>query len=60
MPYVETPKLVKLENSTFMCRKCNTNDTLSYQKWESSDGGHEDIHYTCGCGHSWWVEGMDY
>lgn len=60
MPYYTESRLVKDENPNFKCRKCGSNDTLTYRKWESSDGAHDDLHYECGCGYSWWVEGADY
>ena len=60
MPYYTESRLVKDENPNFKCRKCGSNDTLTYRKWESSDGAHDDLYYECGCGYSWWVEGADY
>lgn len=53
-----TWKLVKDENSTFVCRKCKS-DKLNYRIVEDDDC-HEDINYWCpNCGESWWVEGSD-
>lgn len=42
------------------CRHCKTGD-VEYKDWESSDGGHTDIHYQCkSCKKDWWIEGADY
>jgi len=60
MPYIGGPKLVKNEDPEFKCLMCRSNDKLTYRKWESSDGGHEDTYYECEeCGYSWWVDGID-
>lgn len=41
------------------CRKCSAKE-VRYRIWESSCGGYEDYHYKCfGCGHTWWVDGID-
>jgi hypothetical protein len=42
------------------CRRCGEKGKCKEQLWESSCGGYEDYKYTCGgCGHVWWVEGID-
>jgi transposase-like protein len=60
MPYTTDWKPVKLERPDRLCKECNS-DNVWYRLWESSDGGHEDVHYHCrGCNRNWWVEGTDY
>lgn len=46
----------------FKCPKCaQSNNSIEYYIWESSDGAYEDYHYNCIlCGHDWWVESVDY
>lgn len=44
-----------------VCPKCHEMN-VTVKTWESSCGGYEDYKYSChtaGCGHSWWVEGID-
>lgn len=49
----------KPENPGFLCTSCGSDDVY-YRRWESSDGGYEDIKYECrACKHTWWVEGDD-
>lgn len=48
-------------NEMHDCRKCKAK-TARCELWESSCGGFEDVKYTCiavGCGHVWWVDGID-
>jgi DNA-directed RNA polymerase subunit M/transcription elongation factor TFIIS len=41
------------------CLKCGAHPVM-YRTHESSCGGHEDDEFKCeGCGHSWWVDGID-
>ena len=40
------------------CKKCGQK-TVTYQEWDSNCGGYTDFKYTCQCGHSWWVDGID-
>lgn len=41
------------------CRKCGVH-AVTYETWDSSDGGYTDYKYTCGaCGHTWWIDGID-
>lgn len=48
-----------LENESFKCRKCNSQDVW-YRLWESSCGGYDDYQYHCkGCDRKWWVESAD-
>lgn len=52
-PMVEVPE--------FPCYYCKVAGKVSYYKWESSDGAHEDYHYMCkNCKKDWWFEGSDY
>ena len=42
------------------CRHCGEK-TVRWKRWESSDGGHDDICYDCtACKQVWWVDGPDY
>lgn len=51
-------KDVKAENSSFVCRKCKS-DNLKY-RIPDNDGCYEDINYWCpDCNANWWVEGSD-
>lgn len=46
---------------TMPCPKCHRN-TIYYKVWKSKCGGYEDTKYYCiapGCGHYWWVDGID-
>jgi uncharacterized protein with PIN domain len=46
--------------SNRLCPKCKS--SLTYQMWESLDGGYEDYKYTCSnkeCGHYFWIDGID-
>lgn len=45
--------------SDHKCSNCNQVGGVTVQKWESSDGAYEDYKYTCTCGHTWWVDGID-
>lgn len=59
MPYQHEWKPVKPEDSDYKC-DCGS-DNVWYRKWESYDGGHQDVNYFCDdCGKKWWVEGPDY
>lgn len=59
MPYTTEWQPTKLEDRNFVCRNCGSYD-VEYREWESSDGGHEDTHYSCNnCKFEWWVEGTD-
>jgi len=54
----------KIINPAFSCRNCKATGkegkNISYQEWESSCGGYDDICYRCNdCDHHWWVEGSD-
>ena len=41
------------------CRKCAKKE-VTFQIWDSSCGGYEDVKLTCGaCGYVWWVDGPD-
>jgi len=40
------------------CRKCGER-TVTVQLWDSNDGAYVDAKYTCACGHTWWVDGID-
>jgi phage FluMu protein Com len=43
------------------CPKCKQQNVI-YRIWESHCGGYEDYKYECkteGCGHTWWVDGID-
>lgn len=42
------------------CPKCES--AMTYQVWESSCGGYEDLKFTCtnkSCGHTLWIDGID-
>ena len=42
----------------YPCPKCK--GIIHWMIWESSDGGHEDVHYHCrSCGYDRWVDGCD-
>lgn len=42
------------------CPKCKQAGKVSFQVWSSSCGGYEDEKLTCGgCGHVWWIDGID-
>lgn len=61
MPYTTDWKDVKEEVEGWACRVCKHVDVVEYRKWESSDGGREDLEYHCkSCNRQWWVEGTDY
>lgn len=48
------------ESADVPCRYCGAKGDIWYREWESSCGGHEDVHYRCdACGEDWWVEGPD-
>lgn len=47
------------EAPLYECRKCREKKAQC-QTWDSSCGGYTDYKYTClGCGHIWWVDGID-
>ena len=47
------------EQSAKLCDECGGSN-VTYRIWESSDGAYEDYKYTChGCGHIWWIDGID-
>lgn len=53
-------KKTKLENPTFVCRECKSND-VRYRLVTSSDEAHEDYNYHCdNCSRDWWIDGADY
>lgn len=59
MGYYGGWKPTKTENPNYKCRKCKSDD-VDYQKWESSCGGFDDIHYRCKeCKAEWWFESSD-
>lgn len=44
-----------------MCPNCGRG-SVTCETWDSHDGAYEDYKYTChatGCGHVWWVDGID-
>ena len=47
--------------TTAPCPRCQGTE-VRYRIWESHDGAFEDYQYRCqapGCGHTWWVDGID-
>lgn len=52
-------KPTKLENPTFKCTECGSDDVY-YRIHNSSCGGYEDYCYDChNCGKIWWIESSD-
>lgn len=46
------------QSTAAKCRKCGQ-QTVTVQSWDSNDGAYTDYKYTCACGHTWWVDGID-